>query len=121
MTKFVLELTPRLMVFYLKFLEAWIVVFGPNQVWSRFRFDLEFLNSAGPTHQPPSFSVWRVRCSFAAATARAPFVADAVPTTCLMARTSKHSSAELPVGSHRGRPHMPPPSLLLLAAVMCAH
>jgi hypothetical protein len=32
-----------------------MLVFGPNQFWSKFGFDLEFLNSAGPTSLPPIF------------------------------------------------------------------
>jgi hypothetical protein len=35
-----------------------MLVFGPNQFWSKFGFDLEFLNSAGPTSQPPIFLLW---------------------------------------------------------------
>jgi hypothetical protein len=67
MMKFVPELKPRLMVVYFKFLEAWMVVLGWNQVWSSFGFDLNFKFSMA--HSSPSFflSLARARCSSATA------------------------------------------------------
>jgi hypothetical protein len=66
MIKFVPELKPHLMVVYLKILESWMVVFGLNQVWSSFGYDLNFKFSRA--HSSASFflSLMRTRCSSAA-------------------------------------------------------
>jgi hypothetical protein len=42
MTKFIPDLKPRVLIFYFKIFKAWMTVFGPNQVWSRFGFRLNF-------------------------------------------------------------------------------
>jgi hypothetical protein len=54
MTKFVPELKPCLMVFCFNFLEAWSVVFGPNQVWNRIGIDLDFFKFSR-AHSSASF------------------------------------------------------------------
>jgi hypothetical protein len=66
MIKFVPELKPHLMVVYLKILESWMVVFGLNQIWSSFGYDLNFKFSRA--HSSASFflSLMRTRCSSAA-------------------------------------------------------
>jgi hypothetical protein len=86
MTKFVPYLKPHLLVFYFKILEAWTVVFGPNTVWTKFEFDSNFKFTLGPQVNLPSFSLVCAHYSLAIA-AHVPFVAAAVPTTCLRART----------------------------------
>jgi hypothetical protein len=48
MAKFLPDKKPHLLVFYLKFFEAWMVVFGPNQLRSRFVFCLNFKFKSGP-------------------------------------------------------------------------
>jgi hypothetical protein len=61
MTNFVPDLKTRRLVFYVKQLEAWMVVFGLNQIWSRFGFHMN-LNSNTPTRQPPLFSLSGMCC-----------------------------------------------------------
>jgi hypothetical protein len=65
MTKFVPELKPHLMAVYFKKFEASMEVFGQNQVWSSFEFDLKFSRA----HLSASFflSLACTHCSSAAA------------------------------------------------------
>jgi hypothetical protein len=93
MTKFVPELKPRLMVFYFNFLEGWRVVFGPNQVWQRIKFDLEFLNSAGPTVRHSSFSSGSASWLQSAAFLPPPFASAAM--LCHHRATSRQAAAPL--------------------------
>jgi hypothetical protein len=82
MTKFVPHIKPRLLVFYFNFLDAWMVVFGPNQVWSHFGFDLNFEFARGPQVSLPSFFVWRTLAATLLPLPAATCVASHYTTSC---------------------------------------
>jgi hypothetical protein len=111
MTKFVPELKPRLMVVYFKNFEAWMVVFGWNQVWSSFGFDLNLKFSRA--HLSASFflSLALARCSSVAAACCRVLCR---PLHCLCYYRPLHPlqphacACERSSSGHRGRPLTPP-------------